>query len=312
MVPCPICGDTADKPVLARAALSAADVSDLVHCRTCDVICFDPLPTAEILDRFYAKVKFGLRPRSAEAGGAWFGRRLRKIAPAGRFLDVGCGTGFFLKGLEQSTSWEVHGVEFSRVAADFARDRLGLAVKKGSLSEAGYPEAYFDYVHLNNVLEHVPDPVGLLGECRRILKPAGRIYLAVPNGLNDCRSLIDFHRSENLPAHSPSGHIYFFSARTLDQLFDRLGLTVCSRRTGSLKPGLRNSGILARKKNWKDHHFPPRDQQSVADQGVAIQPEKRWPAWYYRYRNWSAELGHLPGLHEFGLDFLFELRRGPE
>jgi SAM-dependent methyltransferase len=235
---------------------------------------------------------------------------LRKIAPTGRFLDVGCATGFFLQGIRQNSDWEVHGVEFSPEAAAYARSELGLAVMAGDLQEAAYPDGFFDFVHVNNVLEHVLDPAGLLNECRRILRPGGRLFLAVPNGVNDSRPLIDYHRGTGAPAFSPSGHIFFFPARTLLRLFEQLDLEVVSTRTGSIKRGLRNARILPRKRGWQAAHaVPPGAKQAKEGQGITVSEEGKKPDLYYRYRNFSAELGNLPGLHEFGLDFLFELRK---
>ena len=93
-------------------------------------------------------------------------------------------------------------------------------------------------------------------------------------------------------------------------LLDRLGFTVLSKKTGSIKRGLRNAGILTRKKNWKEDHRPRLDSQDSTGQEVVIPQEKRKPDHYYRYRNFSADLGNLPGLHDFGLDFLLECRKG--
>ncbi|MEN8006092.1 MAG: class I SAM-dependent methyltransferase [Candidatus Krumholzibacteriota bacterium] len=295
---------------MAEVALIPDTASRLVQCPACGVIRFDPLPTTEILNRFYSAAYYDFRRWPGEAGGAWFARKLRKISTTGRFLDVGCATGFFLNGIRQSTDWEVHGVEFSPDAAAYARDELGLDVRQGDLRDAGYPDGHFDYVHMNNVLEHVLDPVDLLAECRRVLKPGGHFFLAVPNGINDSRNLIEFHRTEGIPARSPSGHIFFFPARTLRWLLDSHGFTVLSKKTGSIKRGLRNAGILKRKKNWKADHQLRADSQGNAGQGVIVAKEKRKPDWYYRYRNFSAEMGNWPGLHDFGLDFLFECRKG--
>jgi SAM-dependent methyltransferase len=306
---CPVCKESAEKTVLAQAALVPDVSSDLVQCPRCGVICFDPLPSEEVLNRFYSAAYYDFRRHSGEAGGAWFGRRLNKIAPAGRFLDVGCATGFFLNGVKQSTAWDVHGVEFSPDAVAYARKELGLDVLQGDLQDAAYPDAHFDYVHVNNVLEHVLDPVGLLTECHRILKPGGHFFLAVPNGVNDSRNLIDFFAAENVPGRSPSGHIFFFPAATLDGLFEQFGFEVLSRRTGSVKRGMRNAGILRRKKNWKQDFRHPEKPQDIAEEKVVVTQEKRKPDFYYKYRNFSADMGNLPGLHDFGLDFLFEMRK---
>ncbi len=309
MTSCPVCSNSTDHAVLARVALVHDTASGLVQCPDCGVIRFDPLPSVEILNRFYSAAYYDFRRWPGEAGGTWFGRKLCRIGSTGRFLDVGCATGFFLNGIKKSTGWETHGVEFGKDAVAYARGELGLDVLEGDLTDAGYPDEYFDYVHVNNVLEHVLDPAGLLTECHRILKPGGHFFLAVPNGVNDSRNLIEFHRTENIPARSPSGHIFFFPARTLTMLFEKLGFEIKSQRTGSVKRGLRNVGILPRKKNWKEEHFPRSDMQVGTGHGVVVKEENRKPALYYKYRNFSADLGNLPGLHDFGLDFLFELEK---
>src|SRR5207237_7317322 len=113
---------------------------------------------------------------------------------AGNFLDVGCGLGFFMDGVRSQCNWRVFGVEFSAAAVDFARAELGLEVKQGELSEVEYPNVFFDYIQLHNVLEHVIDPMKLLKECRRILKPTGELHLRVPNGTIDSRDLLKFFR----------------------------------------------------------------------------------------------------------------------
>src|SRR4030095_4805450 len=99
------------------------------------------------------------RSREEEAKGRWFAARLRRWKSMGTFLDVGCATGFFLHGIKTHSAWEVYGTEFGESAVQFARERLGLNVTQGNLVDAHFPEAFFDYVHVNNVLEHVLDPM---------------------------------------------------------------------------------------------------------------------------------------------------------
>ena len=77
---------------------------------------------------------------------------------------------------------EVYGVQVSRPAAEAAAQRIGAQrVFVGELAEAAYPDAWFDCVTLWHVLEHVPDPVALLREIRRVMKPDGVVYVEVPN-----------------------------------------------------------------------------------------------------------------------------------
>lgn len=97
--------------------------------------------------------------------------------PAGRMLDIGCGLGFLLSGV--ADDWERHGVEVSAFAARRAT-RYG-QIHQGLLEEAGYPDRHFDLVVIYHVIEHVADPLALLKEIRRILKPDGWLILGTPD-----------------------------------------------------------------------------------------------------------------------------------
>ena len=57
-------------------------------------------------------------------------------------------------------------------------------------SDVNFPDAFFDYIQVHNVLEHVRDPMTLLRECRRILKADGVLDLRVPNGRVDSLDLL--------------------------------------------------------------------------------------------------------------------------
>lgn len=97
-------------------------------------------------------------------------------------LEVGCGSGgishYF--GTHPSGRYEVHAVDVkdSRVVQDGYDFRL--------VADTGlpYPDTRFDAVISNHVIEHVGDgaeQIHHLQELRRVLKPSGIGYLAVPN-----------------------------------------------------------------------------------------------------------------------------------
>lgn len=305
---CPICDDRGEPKELGKAVLVHGTEHGLVECGACRVIRFDPLPTVDELQRFYAAPYYDFEREKEEGKGMAFAHRLKRWQKTGRFLDVGCATGFFINGIRSHSDWDVRGIEFGVSAARYAREELGLDVKLGDLPNAGYPGGYFDYIHINNVLEHVLDPVGMLRECRRIIKPTGRLYLSVPNGYNDSRELLDFHRLEGTPALSNKGHIYFFRGRTLLGLFERSGFAVRSKKTYGIKRGFRNLGWLPRKKNWKETYRPPQAPGCEAAEGKVVVTEgRKRPALYYHYRFFESGLRMVPGLREFGLDFAFLL-----
>lgn len=100
-------------------------------------------------------------------------------ARPGSLLDVGCGQGIFLARMARC-GWTVLGIDFDPDAVTAARARLGLDIRLGGVdSIAGGPR--FDVITASHVIEHVPDPTEFLLQCRRLLKPEGKLILRTPN-----------------------------------------------------------------------------------------------------------------------------------
>ena len=305
---CPVCSDEKEKRFLCKVNLVYGTTYDLVECKECGVIFFFPLPTVAELALFYSASYYNMDRYREEGKGMAFAQHLKRWKTSGKFLDVGCATGFFINGIKKHSAWEVHGTDFGESAVRFAREMLHLDVQQGNLVDIHFPDASFDYVHVNNVLEHVLDPVTLLTECRRIIKPDGVFFLSVPNGFNDSLDLIDFYRMEHLPARSKNGHIFFFRDRTLLKLFDDIGFVVGKKKTYSLKRGMRSIGYLPRKSDWKTDLTPRASAEILASPEVSIPVQKGGHSnFYYKFRFIQGELQKIPGLHKFGLDFLFIL-----
>ncbi len=96
-----------------------------------------------------------------------------------RVLDVGCGSGVLLARM-RALGWDAEGVEIDPGGVVATRAR-GVPVRLGTLEEQHFPPDSFDAVHSAHVLEHVYDPLSLLHECGRILKPAGTLVILTPN-----------------------------------------------------------------------------------------------------------------------------------
>ena len=143
---------------------------------------------------------------------------LLKLKPNGRLLEVGCGSGATLKFME-GLGWQVEGVDFDLAAVEQARKK-GLAVHLGTLAEQSLPENTFDAIAARHFIEHVPDPIDVLRECRRLLKPGGLLVLITPNAnswghrlyLEDWRGL------------EPPRHLRIFTRSSLTAACTQAGL----------------------------------------------------------------------------------------
>jgi GT2 family glycosyltransferase/ubiquinone/menaquinone biosynthesis C-methylase UbiE len=111
---------------------------------------------------------------------AWRLSLLNEYCHGGRLLDIGCANGGFLAAAHRA-GWECCGVEISAHACRLAEKHPGVRISRGTLAQAKFDDGYFDAVSAGDVLEHMQDPSGFLKEVRRVLKPGGYVYIAVPD-----------------------------------------------------------------------------------------------------------------------------------
>ena len=136
----------------------------------------------------------------------------------GRLLDVGCGTG---KALEffREMGWHVTGVEMSSYAASVARRDSGCDVLVGEIEEVPLGDESFDVVRFSHNLEHLASPRKALEKARRVLRPAGLLWIEVPNAASIERRLFGRHWfCWDLPRH-----LYHFTPETLSRLLAGTG-----------------------------------------------------------------------------------------
>ena len=100
---------------------------------------------------------------------------------ARRVLDVGCGAGTFGVSLKKTFGCEVWGVEPDLKSYEKAAVQLDRASHGFFDAQTGLPEAFFDCIFFNDVLEHMVDPAAALRLARKLLAPGGEIIASIPN-----------------------------------------------------------------------------------------------------------------------------------
>src|SRR5918999_2610156 len=101
-------------------------------------------------------------------------RPVRGLPAGAKVLDVGAGNGLFVA---EARAWglKAAGIELDKGAAAAGR-RAGLDLEVETAAERAAREpGTYDAVTLSHVIEHVPDPVGLLRDCARLLRPGGSL-----------------------------------------------------------------------------------------------------------------------------------------
>lgn len=143
---------------------------------------------------------------------------LGQAIPGGRLLDIGCGKGDFLVRMRRQ-GWHVEGLEIDPEAVETARVEHSLTIHLGDLESHAFPGDSFDAVTMNQVIEHVHDPVSLIRECRRVLRPGGRLVLATPN----INSLTHGRYGRDCSHLDPPRHLHLFTKKTLRECAARAG-----------------------------------------------------------------------------------------
>lgn len=147
--------------------------------------------------------------------------RLKRYRKTGRILDVGCSAAFFLK-LAAERGWQCRGVDISEFGVRFSREELGIDVHLGTLEDAAFPDGHFDVVFSSHVLEHIADPLELLAEMRRVLRPGGAIVTVIPTQF----AAPSYRFCRKLFGDSPPRHVSYYSRSNFSRLLEKAGFDV--------------------------------------------------------------------------------------
>lgn len=233
---CDACGGT------ARARFAAGRDFELqtcrnewefVRCPACDHVWLDPRPAVEALGTIYPPTYYAYDyeatiPRAAQWGKALLDRRklarVRRAVPnlAGGYLDVGCGTGRYLRAMAAAglPRERIHGLELDAAVVRRLRDE-GFDVHHDRVEScAAMADGSLDLVTMFHVIEHVTSPAHVLARLHRWIAPGGVLAVETPNRDSiDARWFGDRHWGGY---HFPR-HWHLFTPESLAALLRRHG-----------------------------------------------------------------------------------------
>jgi SAM-dependent methyltransferase len=199
-------------------------LGDIVRCGRCGHGQVEPMPDETVLAQAYAEAQstdYVDEESGQRATARWTLERIERHVPErGVLLDLGCWVGFLLAEARHR-GWEAMGVEPSGFASRFARERLGLDVITGDLLSAPLPSGTFDVVTMGDLIEHLIEPGRALERLRRLLRPEGVVWLALP----DAGSAVARGMGRRWWSVIPT-HVQYFTRHSIRILLQRHGYEV--------------------------------------------------------------------------------------
>ena len=168
-------------------------------------------------------------------------------SPDRRFLDIGIGDGLLLS-LAEKRGYRTFGLDVNSDGVEIARKQYGLKAEISILPlDQAFPDSSFDVIHMNEVIEHIPQPIPLLEWCRRHLRTGGCLVIQTGN-IDSLASQIkgidwDYIR----PVHCS-----YFSSKSLTYAVEKAKLRMVCRRTVDWRffPTLKVTNALRRQAGW--------------------------------------------------------------
>ena len=220
---CPYCRHR-DFILLATQERSGLPTS-VMMCRECTLIFTNPrLDAASWGDHYardYREIERGAIP---DIHSFMFNLQKNKATPlasllteakvplfeGARVADIGCGEGGLIAGLSQEQhGLKATGYELNRAATAYGRS-LGLDVRTEYFDGTAPP---FDFVIVEQTLEHLSDPGALLSAIAQNQKPGGVLYIGVPGVL-----AYPANYDNNFLQYLQYGHLFHYTLQTLERL----------------------------------------------------------------------------------------------
>ena len=209
--------------ITTKDFLVTGESFDLLIDSTRDLLITSPQPNEQDLSKYYESNLYISHTDSKAGLMAFLYQYVKKYSLAlklrlilrlngssGTLLDIGSGTGDFLK-LAKDNGWEAKGVEPNAAARNLAKQKnLEVFETIDMLSGQTY-----DVITLWHVLEHLPNLELVTQKIAHLLKPGGTLVVAVPN----FNSYDAKYYKRYWAAYDTPRHLWHFSKTSMAKIF---------------------------------------------------------------------------------------------
>jgi SAM-dependent methyltransferase len=236
-VNCKLCGVESKKKYTLNGSRTKLNI-EVSFCKNCsahfcEVADYDYVATSEDIIKYYENSQEYIRLRQKKI----FKYVQEKFfKQPGAFIDIGSGIGYSLK-VAQELGWHALGIEPSVILEEYSRNMLNLDTINGYLSkdiiatiQSKLPFDFADYILIDNVLEHIPEPVEFLQNALTLLRPGGLLLIAIPPvdwlrlGLASIPSIRQNSMSAQINLfYDPEQHVNYFSRKAMKILTEKVG-----------------------------------------------------------------------------------------
>lgn len=258
---CPVCqGTDFSSYILCKDHFVTGESFPVKKCISCGFKITENTPDEKHMGRYYESESYISHSNTSKGLVNRVYQWVRKIMLArkwklaeretgkreGTVLDIGSGTGFFLKEMKEH-GWKVSGTEKSEKAREYAKKNLGIFLR--DTDDLFLPgEERYDVITLWHVLEHVHDLEKNFNAFFRLLENNGKLIIALPNHNSlDARKYSEFWAAWDVPRH-----IWHFTADHIVRLAQNHGFSI--KRTYPMHFDAFYVSLLS--ENYKKSAFP--------------------------------------------------------
>lgn len=200
-----------------------------LECRSCGLFYAESMPSkADLISKYVSGQISPLKYYGAtkEEDAKTFGNRLKlltKFNNGKNLLDVGCNIGTLLE-VAKGLGFDARGTDINFMCREYGKTK-GLKIDNVIEDELPYTRP-FNLIIMNDVIEHMLDPVTYLKMLAAHLAPKGIIFIATPDVGSWKRPLF----GKRWIGFKPGEHLYLFNKKTMARLAKRAGLEIIYMR----------------------------------------------------------------------------------